>query len=87
MVVAFLTGRVPVRKHLNIMGPFDCDHTCRFYRVDTKNVHHLICFCEAFARQHYDFFGKFCVEPKDISMASLKERYLLARETGLENIC
>jgi hypothetical protein len=30
IVVAFLTGHAPMKKHLNIMGLFDGDSTCRF---------------------------------------------------------
>jgi hypothetical protein len=34
MVIAILTGHAPVRRHLNIMGLFDGDPTCRFCRMD-----------------------------------------------------
>jgi hypothetical protein len=83
LVVAFLTDHAPVRKHLNIMELFDGDPTCRFCRLDTETVHHIICCCEALACQHYKFFGKLFVEPKDISMASLKDLCLFVRGTGL----
>jgi hypothetical protein len=43
LVVAFLTGHAPVRKHLNIMGLFDGDPTCRFCRSETETVYHIIC--------------------------------------------
>jgi hypothetical protein len=36
--VAFLIGHAPVRKHLNIMGLFDGDPTCRFCRSETETV-------------------------------------------------
>jgi len=45
MVVAILTGHAPVRRHLYIMGLFDGDPTCRYCRLDTKTVQHIICCC------------------------------------------
>jgi hypothetical protein len=36
MVVAFLTGHAPVKKHLNIMGLFDGDPNCRFCKLETE---------------------------------------------------
>jgi hypothetical protein len=86
-VVAVFPGHAPVRKHLNIMGLFDGDPTCRFSGSDTETVHHIICCCEALARQRYKFFGKLFAEPKDISMASLKDLCLFVRGTGLMNLC
>jgi hypothetical protein len=64
MVAAFLTGHAPVRKHLNIMSLLDGDPTCRFYRMETVTLYHIICCCEVLARQHYNFFGKLFAEPK-----------------------
>jgi hypothetical protein len=83
LVVAFLTGHAPVRKHLIFMGLFDGDPTCRFFRSEAGNVHRNICCCEALARQRYKFFGKLFAEPKDISMASLKDLCLFVRGTWL----
>jgi hypothetical protein len=71
MVVAILTGHAPVRNHLHIMGLFDGDLTCRFFRMETETVQHIICCCEVLARQRYNFFGKLSAEPKDISTAPL----------------
>jgi hypothetical protein len=85
LVVAFLTGHAPVRKHLNIMGLFDGDPTCRFCRSEVETVYHIICCCEALVRQRYKYFGKLFAEPKDISMASLKDLCLFVRGTGLIN--
>jgi hypothetical protein len=70
MVDAFLMGHAPVKKHLNIMGLFDRDLNCRFCKLETETGHHIICCRKALARQHYNFFGKFFAEPKDISTAS-----------------
>jgi hypothetical protein len=83
MGVAFLMGHAPVRKHLNIMGLFDEDPTCRFCRMETVTVYHIICCCEVLASQCYNFFGKPFTEPKDISTASLKQLCLFVRGTGL----
>jgi hypothetical protein len=87
MVVSFLMGHASVRKHLHIMGLFDGDPTCRFSRMETETVYHIICCCEALAHQHYNFFGKLFAEPEDISTASLKDLYLFIRDTGLMNLC
>jgi hypothetical protein len=38
MAVAILTGHIPVRMHLYIMGLFDGDPTCRFCRIETETV-------------------------------------------------
>jgi hypothetical protein len=73
MVVAVLTEHTAVRKHLHITGLFDGDPTCRFYRMETETVHHIICCCEALAHQRYNFFRKLFAEPKDISTASFKD--------------
>jgi hypothetical protein len=73
MVVALLTGHAHVKKHLNLMGLCDGDPDCRFCKLETEIVHHFICCCEALARQQCNFSGKFSVEPKDISTASVKD--------------
>jgi hypothetical protein len=87
MVVAILTGHVPVRRHLYIMGLFNGDATCRFCRMGTEIVQHIICCCEVLARQSYNAFGKLTAEPKDISTASLRDLCLFIRGTGLLNLC
>jgi hypothetical protein len=84
---AILTGHAPVRKHLHIMGLFDGEPTCRFCRMETETVHHIICCCLALACQHYNFLGKLVAEPKDISMALLKDLCLFIRDTGLMKLC
>jgi hypothetical protein len=86
-VVAFLTGHAPVRKHLNTMGLFEGDPTCRFCGSETETVHHIVCGCEALERQRYKYFGKMFAEPRDISLASLKDLCLFVRGTGLMNQC
>jgi hypothetical protein len=43
LVVAILTGQAPVEKHLNIMGLFKEDPTCRLCRKKTETVQHSIC--------------------------------------------
>jgi hypothetical protein len=71
MVVAILTGHAPVRKHLRTVGLFERDPTCRVRRKEAETVHHIICCCEALARQRYNVFGSLVVEPTDIRTASL----------------
>jgi hypothetical protein len=87
VVVAILTGHAPVRRHLNIMGSFDGDPTCRFCRMETETVQHIICCCEVFACQHYNIFGRLIAEPKDISTASVRDLCLFIRGTALLNLC
>jgi hypothetical protein len=85
--VTVLTGHAPVRRHLHIMDLFDGDLTLRFCRMETETVQHIICCCEALARQRYNVFGKLFAEPKDISTSSLKDLCLFIRGTGLLNLC
>jgi hypothetical protein len=87
MVVANLTGHAAVERHLNIMGLFKDDPTCRFCWKGTETVQHSICCCEALARQRYYVFGNPFVEPKDISTASVRDLCLFIRGTGLLNLC
>jgi hypothetical protein len=87
MVVAILTGHAAVRTHLNIMGLFDLDPTCRFCRLETETVQHIICCCEALARQRYNVFGRLSAEPKEISTASVRDLCLFIRGTGLFMLC
>jgi hypothetical protein len=87
MAVAVLTGHAAVRRHLYIMGLFDEDPTCRFCRMEAETVQHIICSCEALARQLYNVFGKLFAEPKDISSASVRDLCLYIRGTGLLNLC
>jgi hypothetical protein len=76
-----------VRKHLNIMGIFEEVLTCRFCGSETETVQHIVCSCEALARQRYKLFGKMFAEPKDISLALLKDLCLFISSTGLVNQC
>jgi hypothetical protein len=87
MVLAILTGHAPVRRHLNIMGLFDGNPTCRFCKVEIEIVQHIICCCEALARQRYNVFGRMIAEPKDISTAAVRDLCLFIRGTGLLNLC
>jgi hypothetical protein len=87
IIVAILTGHAPVRRHLNIMGLFGGDPTCRFCRMETETVQHIICSCEALARQRYNIFGRLIAEPKDISTASVRDLCLFIRGTGLLILC
>ena len=73
MVVAILTGHAPVRGHLYTVGLFYGDPTCRFCRKETETVQHIICCCEALARQRYNVFGNPLVESKDISTALVRD--------------
>jgi hypothetical protein len=86
MVVAILTGYAPVRRHLYIVGLFNEDPSCRFCRLETERMQHIICSCEALARQRY-VFRKLFAEPKDINTASVRDFWLFLRGTGLLDLC
>jgi len=64
MVTAIFTGHAHVRGHLYIMGLFDGDPICRFCGMETETVQHIICCCEALARQRYNVFWKLTVKPR-----------------------
>jgi hypothetical protein len=87
MAVAILMGHAPVRKHLYIMDLFDGDPTCRFCRMETETVQHIISCCEVLAHQCYNLFGKLFAEPKDTSTASVRDLCFFIRGTGLLNLC
>ena len=87
MIVAILTGHAPVRKHLHFIGLFDGDPTCRFCGMEIETAQHIICRCEALARQRYNTFGGLTVAPKDVSKASVRDLCLFIRGTGLLNLC
>jgi hypothetical protein len=86
LTVAILTGHAPVRGHLYTIGLFDGDPTCRFCLKETESVQHIICCCEALARQRYSVFGNLFVELKKISTASAKDLCLYIKSTGLLNL-
>jgi hypothetical protein len=87
MVVVFHTGHVPVRRHLYIMGLFNGDPTCRFCRIESETVQHIICCCEVLTHQRYNVLGKLIAETKDIRTASVRDLCLFIRGTGLLNLC
>jgi hypothetical protein len=87
MVVAILTGHAAVRRHLNIMGLFEGDPTCRLCRKETETAQHIICCCEVLAGQCYNVCWNPFVELKNISTASVRDLCLFIRGTGLLNVC
>ena len=58
-----------------------------FCGMETETVQHIICCCEALARQHYNVFGRPTVEPKDISTASIGDLCVFTRGAGLLRLC
>jgi hypothetical protein len=87
MATAIYTGHAPVRGHLFTMGLFDGDPICGFCGMETETVQHIICCCEALARQRYNVFGILTVEPKYISTASIRDLCLFTRGAGLLRLC
>jgi hypothetical protein len=51
-----------------------------------QTMQHIICCCEALARQRYNVFGNPSVEPKDIRTASVRDLCLFIRGTVLLNL-
>jgi hypothetical protein len=47
------------------VGLFEGDRTCSFCSKETETVQHIICCCEALARQRSNVFGNPVVEPKE----------------------
>ena len=87
LVVAILTGHAPVRDHLCTIGLFDGDPSCRFCRMVTETVQHLVCHCEALSRRCYNVFGELTTEPKDICTATVTDLCLFIRNKGLSKLC
>jgi len=70
------------------MGLFDVDPICRFCGMETETVQHIICCCEALARQRYYVFGRPIVEPKDFNTASTRDLLcLFIQDAGLLWLC
>jgi hypothetical protein len=84
MVVAILTGHAPVRTHLRTMGLYEGDPTCRFCRNEAETVQHIICCCDALARQRYNVFGSLEAEPTDIRTTSVRGLCLSYEAQGYE---
>jgi hypothetical protein len=87
MITAVYTGHAPVRGHLSNIGLFDGDSICRCCGMETETVQHIVCRCEALARQRYEVFGKLTTEPKDISTISIRDLCLFIRSAGLLKLC
>jgi hypothetical protein len=84
--VAILTGHAPVRTHLRTMGLFEGDPACRFCGQQAETVQHIICRCEAMARRRFNVFGDSVVEPKVISIATVRDLCLFIRDIRLLNL-
>jgi hypothetical protein len=55
--------------------------------MEAETVQHIICCCEALARQRYNVYGKLIAEPKDISTTSVNDLCLFIRGSELMNLC
>ena len=87
LVVAILTGHASMRGHLRSIGLFDGDPFCRFCGMETETVQHIACRYEALSRQRYNVCGELTTEPKDICTATVRDRCLFIRNTGLSKLC
>jgi hypothetical protein len=52
---------------------------------EAEIVQHIICCCEALARQRFNVFAYLVVELPDIRTASVKDLYLFIRGMGLHH--
>jgi hypothetical protein len=86
VVVAILTAHAPVRTHLHTLGLFEEDSNCRFCKEEAETVQHIVCCCEALARQRFNVIGYLAVELTDIRTASGRDLCLFIRGTGLWNL-
>jgi hypothetical protein len=87
MITAVYTGHAPVGRHLFTIGLCDGDPICRCCGMETVTVQHIVCRCEALARQRYDVFGKLIIEPKDTSTASIRDLCFFICSAGLLRLC
>jgi hypothetical protein len=85
-VVATLTGHGPVKGHMQTIGLFSADPSCRFCRMETETGQQITCCCEALARQRFNIFGRPFIEPKEISTASLRDICLFIRDRDNEYV-
>jgi hypothetical protein len=72
------TESKPLRK-----TPSSGDPSCRFCGKNAETVLHIICCCEALARQRYNVFGSLVVETTDICTVLARDLSLFIRGMGL----
>jgi len=87
LIAGILTGHAPVRSHLQTIGLYDGDPSCRFCGLETETVQHLVCYCEALSRKHFNAFGELTIEPNVISTATVRDLCLFIRNTGISKLC
>jgi hypothetical protein len=86
MVVAILTGHAPVRTHLRTVGLFEVDPSCRFCMKEAETVQHIICCCEALARQRFNVLGSLVVDRTDLRTASVRGPCLFIRGARIAGV-
>jgi len=83
IVIVIYTGHAPVRGHLYTMGLFDGDPICRFCRMETETVQHIIFCCSS---------ALLCLWEADCRTrrhkhASIRDLCLFIRGVGLLRLC
>jgi len=87
LIAGILTGRAAVRSHLQTIGLYDGDPSCRFCGLQTETVQHLVCYCEDLSRKRFNASGESTIEPKVISTATVRDLSLFIRNTGIVKLC
>jgi hypothetical protein len=64
LIAGTLTGHPPVRSHMQTIGLYDGDPSCRLCGMETETVQHLVCYCEALSCKRFNAFGEPTIEPK-----------------------
>jgi hypothetical protein len=87
LISAILTGHAPVRSHMQTIGLYDGDPSCRLCGMETETAQHLVCYCEALSPKRFNAFGEPTIEPNVISTAMVRDLCLFIRNTGISKLC
>ena len=82
VVVGLLTGHSPLKRHLSLMGVIN-DPTCRGCQETEETSSHILCECDYFSAQRFEYLGRHIIEPWELSNipAKLLKKFISA--TGL----
>lgn len=71
LLTSILTGHCTLRHHLKRMG-IGTNSECRFCLEEDETSEHLLCECEATARQRLYHFGRAFMDPSDVAKLSAR---------------
>jgi ribonuclease HI len=75
LITHFITGHGKLNYHLHKMGISDTP-TCRLCEEEEETAIHLLCKCPALKTRRLFNFGKFLIEPKDITDIKIIPKFL-----------